>query len=326
MSKKAPKAGAAWATTRVTRGFWETVRTSATKEEGSVFAQEVDPAQIDNAAGVEWDEPLTKGLEANAEEGFTIINHTEAPAGLTVSPASQTLTQGQTETVNVTALNTADKPYAGATLRYAVSGGNPQSGSVILNSAGQAQISYVGTNAGVDTIQMYLDLGNAGSQTPTDPSASATVTFLPKPPTPTSTYTVQSVKTNSNGTVTITFVPTQSGTAILTVTVPTGSIARREAIAAKRAKKCKKGQSRIKNKCRPTITTSGTITASGVAGVPLTLSVKPSSKVLAALKKGKTVHLTATLTYKSALGGTPTVNTYHFTVKGKKPKHKHGKH
>ena len=38
------------------------------------------------------------------------------------------------------------------------------------------------------------------------------------------------------------------------------------------------------------------------------------------------MHLTATLTYKSSLGGTPTVQVFHVTVKGKKPKRHHKQH
>jgi hypothetical protein len=298
------------------KGIWRTVRESAAKETGAVFNDEADPAQIDNAAGVEWDEPLT-GLEKGASDVFTVINHTEAPAGLTVSPANQTLTQGQTETIGVTALNTAGNPYAGGTIRYSVGGANPQSGSITLNGAGQGQISYVGNNAGVDTVQMYLDLGNTGSQSATDPSATATVTFLPKPPTPNSAYTIKSIKANSNGTITITFVPVQAGQATLEVTVPTATISSAQAAKAKR---CKKGQIKIHGKCRPINTLSGKVKANGIAGVPLTLSVKPSSKVKAKLRHGHTVHLTAKLTYKSALGGAPVVKTYHLTVKP--PKHK----
>ncbi|HME04413.1 MAG TPA: hypothetical protein VKG38_15435, partial [Solirubrobacteraceae bacterium] len=216
---------------------------------------------------------------------------------------------------------TAKQPYAGKSVRYSITGANPQSGSVTLNSAGQAQISYVGHNAGVDTDQMYVDLGGSGVQTSSDPAATAVVTFTPMP-TPNSSYKVQSIKANSNGTITITFVPTQGGTATLEVTVPTGTIARREAIAAKKAKKCKKGQIKIKGKCLPATTVTGKVSTTGVAGVPLTLTVKPSSKIAALLKKGKTVHLTATLTYKSSLGGAPTVEVFHETVKGQKPKHK----
>jgi hypothetical protein len=303
-------------------GIWHDVE--STDEEEHAFNESVEPMELDNGAGVEWDQLRTLGLSSGAEQAFTVINRTQVPSGLQVSPANQTLTQGQTETVTVTAVDTANQPYAGKNLRYTVSGGNPQSGAVTLNAAGQAQISYVGHNPGIDTIQMYVDLGGTASQTSSDPAATAQVTFVPLPPTPDSGYKIQGIKANADGTITITFVPTQSGTATLTVTVPTGTIARREASAARHSKKCKKGQIKIKRKCRPSTTVAGSITAPGTAGVPLILTVKPSGKVRSAVKKGKTVHLTATLTYKSTLGGTPTVNAYNITVKGKR-KHKHGR-
>ena len=123
-----------------------------------------------------------------------------------------------------------------------------------------------------------------------------------------------------NGTVSITFVPTQAGTGTLVVTVPTASIASASATDAK-AKRCKPGQVKIKRKCLPSTTTAGEASASGTAGVPLTLTVSLSGKIKAQLKKGKTIHLTATLTYTSSLGGTPTVQTSQVTVKGKRPHH-----
>jgi hypothetical protein len=302
------------------QGIWNDVR--STDEAPHAFNESIDPAPIDNAAGVEWDQLRETGLEPGHEQAFTIINRTQVPNTLQVSPASQTLMQGQTETITVTALDTANQPYAGKSVHYTVSGANPQSGSVTLNAAGQAQISYVGHNAGIDTTQMFVDLGGSGNQTPNDPSGTARATFVPLPPTPNSSYKVQSIKANTDGTITIVFVPTQSGTATLEVTVPTGTIARRQAIAARRAKKCRRGQVKIKGKCRPKTTVSGKVSATGVAGVPLTLSVKSSNTVLRALKKGKNVKLTATLTYRSSLGGAPTVQVFHVTVKGKKPKKK----
>jgi len=80
----------------------------------------------------------------------------------------------------------------------------------------------------------------------------------------------------------------------------------------------------------PEIAPRGTMAVSRVsetrvntsAGVPLKLTVKPSAKIRSLLSQGKTVHLTATLTYKSALGGAPTVQVFHVTVKGKRKGHK----
>ena len=143
----------------------------------------------------------------------------------------------------------------------------------------------------------------------------------PPPPVPNSGFTIQSTTENSGGTVTITLLPLQSGEASVAMTVPTASIASTSAVDAK-AKKCKKGLVKIKGKCLPPTTAAGTISASGTAGVPLTLTVYLLSKIKALLKKGKTIHLTATLTYTSALGGTPTVLSDPVTFKGKRA-HRH---
>jgi hypothetical protein len=188
--------------------------------------------------------------------------------------------------------------------------------------SGNAEIAY-SYNPGTGT-QVFLEVVNYAAlyaaDHPPAPCACAPPSHLPPP---NSGYTIQSIVGNSNGTVTITFVPTQSGTGTLVVTVPTASIASTSAEAAK-AKKCKKGQIKIKGKCLPSTTVTGKASASGTAGVPLKLTVYLSSKIKAQLKKGKTVHLTATLTYTSSFGGTPTVKTYSVTVKGKRPHHKKG--
>ena len=140
---------------------------------------------------------------------------------------------------------------------------------------------------------------------------------------PVSGYTIKSIVTNSDGTVTITLVPIESGEATLVLTVPTASIASVSAEAAKRSKKCKHGQIKIKGKCLPAKTVAGKTSAKGTAGVALKLVVHLSSKIKAELKKGKTVHLTATLTYTSVFGGKATVHTFSLTVKPhKKPKKK----
>jgi hypothetical protein len=302
--------------------IWDAVRSSALTE--TVFKDAIDPSLIDNGAGVSWDDHLTSALASGATASYTIVNRSQVPTTLGVQPVSQTHTVGQTATVTVTATDNVGTPYAGRSLVYSIGGSNPKSGSVLTNAAGVATISYVGTAAGLDTMQMFLDLAGTGVKADQDPSSAAQITWLPVPPTPTpnSSYKIQSIKANSDGTITITFVPTQNGTALMEVTVPTATISRNAAIAAK-AKKCKKNQIKIKGKCRPKITVSGKVKAAGKAGVPLKLTVKPSNKVKAALKKGRKVQLSAKLTYKSALGGKPTVTTYKVTVPKKKKKKHH---
>jgi hypothetical protein len=302
-------------------GIWPAVR--AAFGPGPVFNNDVDQNLIDNAVGVSWDDHLSSssGLKPGETTTYSITNRAQIPTSLAVQPVTQTQTVGQTATITVTATDNVGTPYAGRNLVYSIGGSNPKSGSVTTNSAGVATLSYVGTAAGLDTIQMYLDLGGTGSQTPQDPASAAQVTWRPASPTPNSSYTVKTVKANSDGTITIIFVPTQDGTATVEVTVPTGTISRNASIAKK--KKCKRNQVRIKGKCRPKTTVSGKVTAAGKAAVPLKVTVKASSKVKRALAKGKKVHLTAKLTYKSALGGAPTLKTYHFTVKSKKKNKKH---
>ncbi len=194
--------------------------------------------------------------------------------------------------------------------------GNPV---IVGIGAGNAEIAFVG-NPGTGP-QVFLQSVNYAALATPIPTPTPTPIPTPAPTPPNSGYTIESLMGNSNGTVTITFVPTQSGEATLVVTVPTASVASAAAVAAK-AKKCKHGEVKIKGKCLPSTTAAGKASASGTAGEPLKLTVYLSGKIKALLKRGKTVHLTATLTYKSALGGTATAKTYELTVKGHKPKKK----
>lgn len=191
-------------------------------------------------------------------------------------------------------------------------------GVIVGTGGGNAEIAY-DENPGTGT-QVFLQSMNYAALVAANTPAPTPAPAPAPAPVPNSGYTIQSIAGNSNGTVTITFVPTQAGEATLVVTVPTASIASASAVDAK-AKKCKKGQIKIKGKCLSSTTTAGKASASGTAGVPLKLTVYLSSQIKAQLKKGKTIHLTATLTYKSSLGGTPTVKTYSVTVKGKRPHH-----
>jgi len=302
--------------------IWEAVNNSTAST--PVFDNSIDPNLIDNGIGVSWDQFLAPGLPAGQHAVFSIVNRSQVPTTLGVQPVSQTHTVGQTATVTVTATDNIGTPYAGRTLVYSIGGANPKTGSVTTDGAGVATISYVGTTAGLDTMQMFLDLNGNGSSDTAEPSSAAQIVWAPLPPAPTpnSSYKIGAIHANSDGTITITFVPTQDGTAVMEVTVPTGTISRKQAEAA-RKKKCKKNQIKIHGKCKPKNTLSGKITAKGKAGVALKLTVKPSSKVKKALKKGKKVSLTAKLTYKSVLGGKPTVQSFHLTVKPKKSKKKH---
>jgi hypothetical protein len=294
-------------------------RVTATVEDEAAFKDAVEPNEVDDAVGVEWDQFRTAGLPSGQEASFSIVNRTQVPTGLDVQPSQQTHTVGQTAAVTVTAADTAGAPYANRPIVYSIGGANPKTGSVTTNASGVATIGYVGTVAGLDTMQLFLDLASSGSLTPQDPAASAQITWAPAAPTPNSGYRVQSVHASSNGTVTIALVPRQDGTALAEVTVPTATISRATS-AAKRQKRCEKNETPIKGRCRPKTTVSGRASAKGRAGVSLKIAVEPSRELEAALKHGKQVALAAKLTYRSALGGTPTAQTFHFTVKARSRK------
>jgi hypothetical protein len=304
-------------------GIWHDVVSSANAP--SAFPNTVSPTDWDNGAGVAWDTNYAAGhgLEAGKDQKYAIVNLTTIPSTLQVSPTAQGLPQGATATITATGSNNVGQPYANTPLRYTITGANPQSGVATTNSAGQAQIHYVGTNPGVDLVSMYLDLGNTGVQASADPAGTAQVTFVPAPPN--SSVIIKSVKVNSDGSITITYIPSDPGVGTLTVTVPTASIANRRAaaIVARKAKKCKKGQTRIKRKCRPRTTVYGAVSGKGTPGVPLSLTVKPAGTSKKAFLKGRKLHVLAKLTYQSAKGGTPSVHTYNLTVQKKK---KHKKH
>ncbi len=312
------------ATSPADAGIWPAVR--AAGSESPVFNGDVDPNLIDNAAGVSWDNHLSSSpLQPGEHATYAITNRAQIPAGLGVQPVTQTPSVGQTATVTVTATDNVGTPYGNRPLVYRVGGANPKSGSVTTNPLGVATISYVGTAAGLDTMQMFLDLAGTGSQTARDPASAAQITWAPVPPTPRGPnggYRVQRIHANTDGTITVVLVPVQDGTATVEVTVPTATISRNEALAANK-KKCKRNEIAIKGRCRPKATVLGRITASGRAGVTLKLTVKPSIKLKRALKKGRRVQLTAKLTYRSKLGGKPVTQAFQLTVKPPQKKKKH---
>jgi hypothetical protein len=304
-----------WSTSIEGGGIWHDVENSANAT--SAFPDSVSPIDQDNGAGVSWDTDYTTGLAPGAEQKFSIVNITTIPSGLQVSPVTQGAPQGSTATVTVKALNSGGQPYANVPLRYTIAGANPITAAVNTNAEGIALIHDTGTNVGVDQISMYLDLGNTNSQAASDPTGGAQVTFVALPPN--STVTIQKVTVNPNGTVTITYTPSDPGVGTLTVEAPTASVAKKS-----KAKKCKKGDIKLKGKCVPKNSVLGLVKGNGTPGVPLTLTVKPNAKATKALKKGHSLHVVATLSYQSAKGGAPSVHTYHLTLKGKKAKHKKG--
>jgi hypothetical protein len=311
-----------WSSSEEGGGIWHAVENSANAP--SAFPDSVSPTDFDNGAGVAWDTNYSEnhGLEPGQEQKYAIVNFTTIPSSLQVSPVSQALPQGVTATITVKAFNIGNQPYANTNLRFTIAGANPQSGVVTTDAQGVAQIHYVGSKPGADLVSMYLDLGNTSTQVAADPTGTAQVTFVATPPPPpNSSVAVKSIKVNSDGSITIVYVPSDSGTGTLSVTVPTASVARHHKV-----RKCRKGTVKIRGRCLPRTSVFGSATGQGTAGVPLALTVKPSSAAAKSLRKGHSLHVIAILSYQSAKGGPASTHVYRVTLKGKKHRHKHHRH
>jgi hypothetical protein len=305
--------GSCPATSPADGGIWAAVRGAG--GEAPVFNDDVDPNPLDDGAGVSWDDHLGKALKPGEHARYTILSRAEIPSALAVAPATQTHAVEQTATVRLTATDTAGAPYANRRIVYSIGPANPKSGSVLTDPGGVAKIEYVGTAAGSDTVQTYLDLGGSGSQTHSDPAATVQVTWTDAAPTPSGRYRLLGVHASAAGAVRISLVPLQDGTARAEVAEPTAALSRIPQPRAKRGR-CKRGQILLGHRCRPLMTVSGRASANAHAGRALTLTVKPSRGLSEALAKGRGIRLTTKLTYRSALGGKATAQTIQLTVRG----------
>ncbi len=292
-------------------GIWAAVR--AASGEAPAFNDVIDPASIDDGAGVSWGDHLAKPLAPGERATYSIVNRADVPSALSVTPLAQSQTVGQTATITVAATDTAGVPYANRPIVYTIGAANPKSGSVLTDASGVATLSYTGTAVGADALALFLDLNGSGTRTPRDPAAAAQIAWTAAPATASSRFELRSVHVARDGTITIVLVPSQDGTASVAVTAPTATISRDARNARRLA--CRRSQAVVKGRCRPRSTVSGSVSASGHGGIALKLTVRSSAKVRRALAGGRKVELTAKLTYRSKLGGIPTTRTLHLTVR-----------
>ena len=130
---------------------------------------------VDNAGGVEWD---NVSILAGATQSFELIVRNAVPALLQLTPSNAGSPRGVPINITARAVNTDGVPYAGRSLRYAITGANPGGGAATLDANGQATISDPGANAGGDTIVAFVDFNNDGARQPVEPQASSLATFV----------------------------------------------------------------------------------------------------------------------------------------------------
>jgi Mg-chelatase subunit ChlD len=94
------------------------------------------------------------------------------PRTLTLTPADDTNTAGDTHCVTATVRDEFGNPVSGVTVNFTVTGANSNGGAGVTDANGQATFCYVGTHAGNDTITATAVGGS-------NPSATAHKTWRP---------------------------------------------------------------------------------------------------------------------------------------------------
>ena len=161
---------------------YSTIANTASNASASApgFADSIDPANVDAAAGVQWDfadVPVAPGVTVSVLWRFTRTS----PLDLVAATPTQAL--GQTATVKVTARNADGSPDPARAVRYSITGANPGAGAVTTAADGTAAINWTGTKLGTDTLTAFVDRdGNGLRDVNSEPQQTATVVWTPPPP------------------------------------------------------------------------------------------------------------------------------------------------
>jgi Bacterial Ig-like domain (group 1) len=132
---------------------------------GELFSMNLDPDNSsfwtgDDTTGEVYHVSIASGSVLSAFSsapavglfGLTLVGGINPPlATVTLSPSTQTLTQGQTATVTAKITNPGG-PIAGQTVSFSVTGANTTNGSRKTDASGKTTFSYVGANQGQDTV------------------------------------------------------------------------------------------------------------------------------------------------------------------------------
>ena len=119
---------------------------SSSDETAQGFNDTIDPALLDNGAGVQWDIP---NLPLPGSQTIEVTWRFRHFTPLTLALLAATKAQGQVATATVTARNGDGNPDVGRSVRYAVAGANPGAGAVTTGADGNAVITWAGANLGL---------------------------------------------------------------------------------------------------------------------------------------------------------------------------------
>jgi len=263
---------------------WDKLNTAAGNT-SQVLDRSILGTATDNAGAVEWDDSLGA---TPATKVYEVIIRSAVPSALQLNPTNSASRQGVPVNITATAVDSAGQPYAGKTLRYAITGANSGGAALTLGPTGSAVVSDPGTNAGTDTVIVFVDFNNDGIRQDREPQASALATFVDNIP-PTCTLKASGTLTGggASGKPLVITVNCGEGGSVSVATTLTAPAARR-AVASAKKKKPKK----IKLKTK---------TVSVVAGRPTAVKLA-IPKSVARKYAGKTLRATMTITARDAAG------------------------
>jgi hypothetical protein len=297
---------------------WGKVEAAADSASAS-FDNTVLAEPADNGGGVEWDQAETTPLADGETRSFELVVLNAVPAALQISPSNAGSPKGVPVNFTVTGLDTNGQPYAGRTLRYEIKGANPGAGSATTNATGSAVVTDPGTNAGGDTVVVYLDFNNNGTREPAEPQASALATFVDNVA-PSCTVKVSGDRPGGGGGAGKPLLINVSCNEQATVTVQTTLSPSARASADKRKQHKHKRKKKIAIKLKPT-----TVTVGPGQSVPVSLKLPGSVRKKYA---GKTLRATIVVTATDTAGNVKkatTTRTIKLAKAKHKQKHRHGR-
>jgi hypothetical protein len=275
---------------------------------GATFNNHVLADDVDNAGGVEWDQPLTSpALAPGQSRSFEVVTRTALPAALAFDKTNAGAPQGVPITFTVNAKDTAGTPFTGKTLRWSIGGANiVPAGSTVLDANGNGQITDAGVVAGPDTIIAYLDLNNNSTRDPNEPQGTALATFVDHTP-PACTVKISGDRPVSGGgqgkplVITVNCNSPATVTTASTLTITPAAHTAAHATAAKAKRKHKKVKKIV---VKLPVTTASISTAGMATPVAIKIPVKVSKKY-----PGATVVATVTVTATDQAGNSASVKT-----------------